>query len=256
VRVTAETFALGATFKGSLSHRLLGAFALLAVLVGLSVAAGAFLLWRRAASAERRAAVIVGVIAGTAIAVPFVAALGGADYFLHKNLIPVLPLLAVIVAVGLGCGRGARLGLAGAAVLVLAGLILTAMSFAIPSLRRTDVRQVSQELGPVTQTRLLVFVPRWELLLEQYQGPDTRLTTSGRAVREIDVFTIGDTLPPGTVPSPFRLREVEHGDTFTLFRFRSPMPVRVTPDELAPRTFEESGLRPIAVVQTRAAKNS
>jgi 4-amino-4-deoxy-L-arabinose transferase-like glycosyltransferase len=250
LRVTVETFALGATFRGSLSHRLLAAFGLVAAVMAVAIAAAAMLLWRRTDASERRAAKIAGLIAAVSVVVPLIGALGPADYFLHKNLIPVLPVLAVVIGVGLGARRAGRFGLAWAGALVAVGASLTVMSFAIPSLRRPDVRQVSQELGPPTPTRVLVFVPRWELALEQYQGRDLRLAAAGRQVTEVDVFTTDDNLPPGTVPPAFRLERVQPGNTFTLFRFRSPVPVRVRPDELARRRFAESGLQPIAVVQT------
>ena len=96
---------------------------------------------------------------------------------------------------------------------------------------------------------MLVFVPRWRLLLETYQGTLEDLPPSGRRVAEIDVFTAGQTIPRGTVPRGFRLVGIQPGNTFTLFRFRSPEPLRVTPDVLGQRTFDESGLQPIAVVQ-------
>ncbi len=252
IRVTAETFTLGATFKGSLPHSVLAVCGAFAVVAACAIATSAFLLIRRASVAERRAARTIGLIAATAVALPLLGALVHEDYFLHKNLIPVVPLAAVALAVGLGCARSGRLGLLGASALIVAGGALTVLSFAAPSLRRPDVRQVSQLLGRPTEARALVFVPRWRMLLEHYQGALGDLPATGRRLAEIDVFTTSTSLPPGTVPSGFRLERIQHGDTFTIFGFRSPVPVLVRPGELGRRTFSESGLQPVAVVEAGA----
>ncbi len=67
MRVTAETFTLGATFKGSLPHSVLAVCALLAAVSAFAIAASGFLLARRASSGERRAALIAGVIAAVSL---------------------------------------------------------------------------------------------------------------------------------------------------------------------------------------------
>jgi hypothetical protein len=61
----------------------------------------------------------------------------------------------------------------------------------------------------------------------------------GFTVREIDVLNVrddlSDTSPPPDPVSPgrgFRLAGRAGNRTYTLFRFRSPRPVHVTPDEL------------------------
>ena len=250
MRVTAETFTLGATFKGALPHSLLVVCGFLAAVSAVAIAASGFLLVRRSSADERRAALVIGVIAAIGLALPLLGAAVHKDYFLHKNLIPIVPLLAVVLAVGLGCKRAGRLGLLGALALVMAGVALTVTSFAAPSMRRPDVRQVSQLLGPAVRARILIFVPRWRMLLEHYQGTVKDLPARGRRVGEIDVFTTSSSLPAGTVPNGFRLVRVQHGNTFTLFGFRSPTLRSVTPINLGHRTFSESGLQPIAVVQT------
>ena len=250
-RVTAETFALGATFEGTLPHSVLAVCGLFAIALAFAIVTAGVLLIRRAAADERRAAEIAGLIGAVAVGLPLISALAGADYFVHKNLIPVVPVLAVVLAAGLGCRRAGWLGMAGAITIVLAGLALTVMSFAVPSMRRPDVRQLSHQLGPPVRQRVLVFVPRWQLLLENYQGKLDRLPSSGRRVTEVDAFTAGKSIPPGTVPRGFRLMRVQHGHPFTLFSFRSRVPLKVTPDSLGRSTFSESGLQPIAVVQAR-----
>ena len=250
LRVTAETFMLGATFKGTLPHSVLVACGLFAVSMGVAIAAAASLLFRRALARERRAAEVAGLVAAVAIGLPLAAALVHEDYLVHKNLIPLVPLLAVVLAVGLGCRRAGRLGLAGATVLALAGIGLTVLSFTASSLRRPDVRQLSHQLGPPQRGRVIVFVPRWRLLLENYQGALDGLPRGGRPVTEVDVFTAGQSIPEGTVPRGFRLTQVRHGNTFTLFTYRSRAPLTVSPAGLGHSTFSESGLQPIAVIQT------
>ena len=168
---------------------------------------------------------------------------------MHKNVIPAVPLLALVLAAGLGCKRAGRTGTASAIGLVSAGIALTLMSFAISSLRRTDVRQISQQLGAPARDRILIFVPRWRQLLEHYQGTTEDIPPTGRRVSEIDVFTTSASLPPGTVPRSFRLVRLQHGNTFNLFRFRAQATQTVTAAGLGHRTFSESGLQPIAVFQ-------
>jgi hypothetical protein len=249
MRVTAETFTLGATFRGTLPHSVLAVCGLFAVVIGCAMVAAVILLIRRAEVDERRAAVVCGLIAAIAIGLPLIGALGPADYFIHKNLIPVVPLFAVMLGAGLACRRAGRVGLAGAVALTLTGIALTVMSFTAPSLHRPDLRQVSHRLGPAVRDRVLVFVPRWRLLLEHYQGKLDDLPPGGRRVTEVDVFTAGMSIPGDTVPPGFRRTRVQHGDTFTIFTFRSRRPLTVTSNRLGRRTFGESGLQPIAVVQ-------
>ncbi len=249
VRVMVETFALGATFKGTLPHWVLAVCGLLAVLMTAAIIAAVILLLRRAAADERRAAAVAGLIGLVALGLPLLGALGPADHFVHKNVVPLVPLAAIVLAAGLGARRAGRLGMAAAIAFVLAGAALTVLSFAVPSMRRPDVREVSDRLGPPARERVIVFVPRWRLILENYQGTLEDLPPSGRRVSELEVFTAGDSIPRGTVPEGFRLVRVQRGNTFTLFRFRSDGPLLVTPDDLGRRTFRESGLQPVAVVQ-------
>ncbi|MGZ4333402.1 MAG: glycosyltransferase family 39 protein [Gaiellaceae bacterium] len=256
MRVTAETFVLGATFRGTLPHSVLAVCGFLAVVMASCLVAAAVLLVRRSAVEERRAAAIVGLVSVVAIALPLVGALGPADYFLHKNLIPVVPLLAVVLSAGLACKRAGRPGLTAAALFVSAGAVLTVMSFAIPAMRRPDVRLVAHQLGPPERERVLVFVPRWRQLLEHYQGSLEDLPASGRRVTEVDVFTAGDSIPPRTTPQGFRLLRVQHGDPFTLFTFRSSAPLAVSPHNLGHNLFRESGLQPVAVVQARRRRHA
>jgi mannosyltransferase len=251
LRVMAETFTLGATFKGTLPHSILIICGLCAIVIGWGIFSAFALLIRRAAPDERRAAKISGLTAAVAFALPLIGALGPWDYLVHKNLIPLVPLGAVVLAAGLGSRRAGRLGMAGAIALVLAGLTLTVMSFAVPSMRRPDVRLVSRQLGPPARERVLVFIPRWRVLIEHYQGKLEDLPPTGRRVREVDVFTASESIPAGTVPQGFRLEREQHGNPFRVFSYRSRVPLTMTPGRLAHRTFSESGLQPVAVVQGR-----
>ena len=253
IRVTVETFALGATFKGSLSHSVLLACGLAAIVIGAAIVVAVFFIFRRAEVAERWSAGLVGLVTVVTVAIPLVGALGPADYFIHKNLIPVLPQCAIVLAVGLGCRRAGRVGVWAAAVVAAAGVGLTVLSFAVPAMRRPNVRQVSDELGTPSHARVLVFVPRWELVLEHYQHNVQSLPAVGRRVSEIDVFTSSDDLPAGAVPGAFHATGTEHGDTFNLYRFRSNVPVVVRPRDVAQQLFSESGLQPIADYQPAAA---
>ncbi len=249
MRVTAETFTFGATFKGTLPHSILAVCGFLAIVIAAAIVIAGFLLIERAAMDERRAAEIAGLVAVVTVALPLLGVLTHKDYFLHKNLIPIVPLIAVVLAAGLGCRRGDRLGMSGAIALVIAGIVLTVMSFKASSMRRPDVRQISQRLSSPARNRILIFVPRWRKILEHYQSTLEDLPRNGREVSEIDVFTTSSSLPAGTVPKRFRLVSLQHGNTFRLYRFKSAVPVVVRPNDLGHQTFSESGLQPIAVVQ-------
>src|SRR4029453_8374344 len=98
---------------------------------------------------------------------------------------------------------------------------LLVLSFAVPSLRRPDIRLVSRQLGPPVRERVLVFIPRWRLLLEHYQGKLDDLPPARRPVSEVDVFSARPSHPGDTVPRGFRLTRVQHGRPFTVFTFRS-----------------------------------
>lgn len=246
-RVTVETFALGATFKGALPHWVLGCCAVAAVAIGAAIALACFLFVRRTTPGERRAGWIVVAVAALAIVLPL---LGAAGYIVDRNLIAVLPVLALVLAVGLGCARAGRAGAAGAGVVVACGVALTVLSFAVTPMRRPDVRQVSRWLGRPAHSRVLVFVPRWRILLQTYQGTLADLPAVGVRVRDVEVFTAGGSIPAGTVPAVFRPAGVRRGDTFTLFDFRSRVPRRVTSSELGRHVFAESGLQPVAVLET------
>jgi 4-amino-4-deoxy-L-arabinose transferase-like glycosyltransferase len=250
LRVTVETFALGATFKGTLPRAVLLLCAVLSLVIACALLAAGIALVRRSTASERRPAKLCGVIATVAVVLPFLGALGPADYFVHKNLIPVLPLLAIVVAAGATARRAARVGAAVVAALVVSGLALTAASFAVSDMRRPDIRFVSRELGPPVRERVLVFVPRWRILLQEYQGRLDDLPAAGRRVTEIDVFTADNSIPPGVVPSSFRLLRIARGEPFTVFMFRARSPLLMSPARLAGRTFSESGLQPIAVLQS------
>ena len=249
LRVTVETFALGATFQGSLPRSVLLVCGLCAILMAAAIGVALVLLIRRATESERRAAQIAGLIAAIGVGLSLIGALVYKDYFLHKNLIPVVPQVAIVLAAGLGCRKAGRLAAGATAVVVAAGIALTVLSFAALSMRRPDVRQVSERLGMPVRPRIVIFVPRWQLLLEHYQHGVENLPAGGRRVTEIDVFTSSAQLPARTVPDGFRLVRLQHGDTFTLFRFRSAVPVLVTPGSLGHQVFSESGLEPVAVFQ-------
>ncbi|HZP72549.1 MAG TPA: glycosyltransferase family 39 protein [Gaiellaceae bacterium] len=252
LRVMVETFALGATFMGTLPRSVLAVCGVLAVVMAAAIVTSLGFLLRRSDARERRPAAIAGLVAVIAVILPLVAALAGKDYVINKNLIPVVPLLALVFAAGLACRKAGRTGMLATAVLALAGLVLTIMSFVVADMRRPDVRQVSNELGRARRGRVVIFIPRWQVLFEHYQPSAHSLPNGGARVGEIDVFTTSSSLPPGTVPKEFALTRVRHGDTFNLFRFRSRTPVVVRPAHLARRTFSESGLTPIAVVENGA----
>jgi hypothetical protein len=249
LRVTAEVFALGVPFKGSLPHRTLAIYALLACVLAAGLTVAVVLLVRRAGPREQSAAATVGVVAGAVLAIPILAAAAGHDYVLHRNVAPALPALLVGVACGLACRRAGLAGGAAAVAIAAAGTLLTVVSIVSTSTQRPDLRGVSERLGRPDRARALVFVPRWGQLVDFYQPGVEPLPAGGERVSEVDAFAAAATIPHGVVPPAFRLVAIEHAGQFTIFRYRSAEPLAVTPGELEARLFPDSKRLPVAVLQ-------
>jgi 4-amino-4-deoxy-L-arabinose transferase-like glycosyltransferase len=96
------------------------------------------------------------VLAG--VAIPFVLALAGLDYFETRNLLALWLPFAVAVAAGLVLVGGRR-GLAGVALLGVLGLAAVIAVDVVPNWRRDDWRGAAQALGPTRELRAVVVTP-------------------------------------------------------------------------------------------------
>jgi mannosyltransferase len=222
----AQQLLVGLTWT-DFTHRV--AVPLLALLALAAVA----LLLRRGAEAERRAAVPVALVAGSALLAPVAIGLVADNYVAARNVLAALPLLLVLVALGAAGRAGGRLG--AAVVAGLAGLFaaLTIAVSADGDLQRDDWRDVAAALGPARGTRAIVVVNEFEnsRVVHYYRRAAKPGTT---AVTEVYVIGRTGELPQafaGTPPAPgFALTGTKVVRGIGVARFTAPAPVALPPN--------------------------
>ena len=193
-------------------------------------------LFVRAGERERARATVALAVALGSIAVPFVLAIGGFDYFYDHYVIAALVPLLCVAAVGIAAAPG-RWALAGGAALcaVLASVAIAQQLD--EDLQREDWREVSDLLGPPAGTRVIVADESASKPLEYYLGA-TPFEEGERAAGElalVETFRSGHTRepPPPDVPG-FTLADDYEGPTYRLMTYRASAPVAVTPASVAP----------------------
>ena len=200
----------------------------------LAVAAAAVLLVWRADGRERRAALIAGAVGGAGVVIPLVLALGGEDFFIHRNLLAALVPLIVVVAAGLGAKRA---GWPGLAIAVAACAVSAAMLVAISrdeELQRADWRTAASALGPSEGRRAIVTSFLGDDPLEVYRPGTRRFPRRGASVGEVAVIAYSD--PSERPPAPgFRLVEKRRVERFTLLRFKAARAQHLSPGRLRAR---------------------
>jgi hypothetical protein len=148
----------------------------------------------------------------------------------------------------MAAARPAWLGLG--ALVGVAALFAWALALVLsnPLHQREDWRDASRLLGLPTVARAVLYgpatsnpspVPPLVPFQAVYLKGMLTMPDSGWSVREVDVLNVRDDLsetsPPPAPVSPghgFKLLARAGNRAYTLFRFRSPRPVHVTPDEL------------------------
>lgn len=202
----------------------------LGVPLALAVAAIALLLWRGDRE-ERRGASVAALVGCGAVAMPFLLALLGADYFDGRNLLPIFVPLLLVLGAGFGVRRVGWVGLGLAAAFCLCSLVFTIEIDRLPRLQREDLRNAAAEIGSlalgtaVVTSRYAGSQPlRYYLDAEVVKGPLPPL-------REIDLVGsagAADRNARRLLPPAFRRVESKPVSyEFTLTRFRSRLPVRV-----------------------------
>jgi mannosyltransferase len=219
---TAVAFMIGETGKLIGEHGHDGLALLPGVLVLCSLAA---LMIRRGDARRALPALVVGV--GSVI-LALVAAAGGQDFVMGRNLLPALvPLLAAAAV--------AMAGLRRAGVLLAGALCAYWLAFAIhvdmtPDLQRPDWQAVANDLGPAKTRRAVVTWALGAAPLDYYLHDGThRIYRRPVWAREVDVISEAGTPPASVPPSPgFRRidQDQEAGLTVTRFRARRPLPLR------------------------------
>ena len=239
-------------------------FVLVAVAALLALA-GLWSLVARADVLERRAALLAGAVGAAAVLAPLVLSLAGVDFLIFRNVIGALFPLAVAVAVGFAGSCAGRIGPAAAAVLCALSVGVVLATSWEPKYHREDWRGAAEALGAPDGTRVIVLTPEaGGEPLELYLGA-VPMPAGEVAVREIDLIggarrDLGSlaaprTPRPATPPPPapgFTAVERVEGEKFTLIRYRSDQPVRVTAELLAASVLD--AVAPVVLVQPAGSR--
>jgi hypothetical protein len=214
----------------------------------LAAVAPALWLLARGSGTERRSLLIPIAVGACGVALPTLVDLVGPKILIDRNTLGAGVVLLIGCGVAMARARSVWLGLTGFAatfVLFVWALVLVLTN---PLHQREPWRDAARALGQPSVTRAILYGPATNnpapappLVPFQAVYLKSMLTMPDRGwtVREIDVLNVrddlSDTSPPPDPVSPgrgFRLVGRAGHDTYTLFRFRSPRPVHVTPDEL------------------------
>jgi mannosyltransferase len=224
----------------------------LPILVGLGVGL-ARLLERAPGDRMRHGAMLALLITATAMLIPIMLAVLGADYLAPRNMLGAMIALTALIAVAyaaidrqpprrasppagereperrptLAGSIAARAGTILAAVTAAAFLVLSIDVDLSPRLQRGNWRGLAQAIGGTSPGRAITTVELGSAPLEYYLAPLPHLSRGASVtVREIDE-TGYSPLRPGAArpPAPgFRLRERRNVDGLFLYRFVSPVP--------------------------------
>ena len=166
---------------------------------------------------------VAGGLAIAGIAIPFLLALVGVDYFETRNLLPIWLPFTVAVAAGLLAGA-ARAGVAAVAVLAVLGAIAVISIDVTPNWRRDDWRGAARALGKADQLRALVVTPgNGGVPLRLYRRGLSVMAPGGISVHQIALVSM-PRRASGSVhpPPPPRPRKVEIPGFFLLRRVFAP----------------------------------
>jgi 4-amino-4-deoxy-L-arabinose transferase-like glycosyltransferase len=171
------------------------------LLGALLVAGGAWLLLRRTPRLVRGRGLLLVGIGAVGVALPLLAAFGGADYLNTRNLLPALiPLLAAL-AVGYAASDATRVGPALLAALCALSLAIVIAVAADSQYQRPDWKGLARALGRADAARALVVSPaNGELALRYYRPGLRTMGPEGTAVREVDVVAVAGSRDPGKAP--------------------------------------------------------
>ena len=226
---------------------LLIALTALAALIGFVGLAALLRQTDAASSRARGATALLTTLTGVALVLPVLAALGGEDHLITRNVIAALPPVCVLAGVGLAADSGATgAGILRArklapeamalAVACLAGAIVVTGVASNPELQRDDWRAAVRALGPIAEPRLIVATPDSALTPLGYYLPRLRRAAPPAfATAEIDYVALPVRLP-GKRPQPprparpaapapdYMLAGRTDGETFTVVRWQIPAP--------------------------------
>lgn len=214
----------------------------LAALLAVAAVAG---LWSDRDRTRRARGLLVLGLGVIALMLPVALAVVGLDYLDTRNLLPVLPVVAVALGAGFTAIRAPILRLVAPGALAAVLLAVTVLGATEARYQRDDWRGLARALGPASGPRAVVVSPASGWIPLAVFDPGIRpMTAGGRAVREIDlVATAGrgadgagaePPRPTGAIPLPagFALAGATTTQTYTVVRFRAARAVAVTPATL------------------------
>jgi mannosyltransferase len=202
----------------------------LGIPLALALAAITLLFWRGDRD-ERRGAGTAALVGCSAVAMPLLLGLLGADYFDGRNLLPMFMSLLAVLGAGFGVRGAGWAGLGLAAAFCLCSLVFTLEIDRLPRLQREDLRSAAAEVGPLS--------PGTAVVTSRYAGSQPlRYYLEARVaegalppLREIDLVgsaQAADRNARRLLPPAFRRMESKPVSyEFTLTRFRSCRPLRV-----------------------------
>jgi 4-amino-4-deoxy-L-arabinose transferase-like glycosyltransferase len=216
---------------------------------GLAVLAAIALLAGRKDPRARRGALLAGAVGLSAVLVPVLLAVAGADYLNARNVIGAVVPLTIAMACGLATRRRQALGLGAAAVLVAVSVAMVVKVPSDPGAQRTHWQQVAQVLRYTGKPRaiLLLGAHTWSRILGFYLPHTWWDPPHGFGVAEIDVLRRAARLGPcpavvwwgascNSAPRAplrrppargFRLASDVRVAGFAIDRYLSPRPVRL-----------------------------
>jgi 4-amino-4-deoxy-L-arabinose transferase-like glycosyltransferase len=190
-----------------------------------------------------------------ALVVPAVLAFGGVDFLNTRNLLPALPPLLLAVA----CGFAAlgvvtvRAGLLAAAALSLVFVVVLVLVDTDPRYQRDDWRGVSQALGAVERSRVIVLSPASGAIPLAIYQPGVTPVHGPTAISELDVVAgpsnrsgqrIGAPPHPGAhvnVPPGFTFYRSTFASTYAVIRYRAEEPEVVRLSKLLSERLTSAG---------------
>lgn len=212
----------------------------------VSVLGFAACIWPLSRSGNRLASDCTAVLVILVLAAifPIALAVAGPRLVDTKNLLYVLPLLAVLA----GAGAGASGRVWAVAAVVGAGLTVVCHIFFDPTLQRTDSRGVARALGQPTTARAILLTPPDSRTLLIWPYFPTLGSAGSRPVKIRAVVLVGMTRKGGLnrdvaplsalrfrPPPGFREISATSTSTYTMRRFQAERPEFVTAAELIRR---------------------
>jgi mannosyltransferase len=202
------------------------------LLVAVVILAGlGYGLWCTLTRREERGALLVLTITAAGVLTPIVLAVLGADYLAPRNLVAAMVPLSALLAIVIAAQRTGRVGMALAALLVLAFTVLTLDVDFSPRLQRGDWKALAAVLRSAEPAHVITTVELGAAPLEYYLPPLSNLERGSKVtVTEIDETGYAPLRKSAArPPAPgFHLSERRNIHGLIVYRFTSSVPVTIS----------------------------